>query len=105
MLSPYPPTVELRSQKTWIWWMLRLRRLFRPDLWTFLGCAAMACPAHADADDYGPTNRGWNGLSELTAIARSAGVDVRVAQRIDLHALTPKDGLLIVYPTDAPPRP
>ena len=60
--------------------------------------------ARADGDDYLPTNRSWNGLSDLIAVAREAGVDVRTGPRIDLAAVRSSDGLLLVYPLQDPPR-
>lgn len=61
-------------------------------------------PAGADGDDYGPANRSWNGLSELVAVAREAGIEVRSGARVDLAAVKPSDGLLLVYPRNPPPR-
>ncbi|MFI5306754.1 MAG: DUF4350 domain-containing protein [Polyangiales bacterium] len=60
--------------------------------------------ARADASDYGPDNRGWNGASELLAIAQQTGIEVRAQERIDLASLRPTDGLLVLYPRHAPPR-
>jgi hypothetical protein len=74
-------------------------------IWPSLGCLLwLAAPAAADGTDYGLDDPGWSGLSELLAIARTEGIDVIAPRRIDLGALRPRDGLLIIYPSLAPPR-
>ena len=60
--------------------------------------------ARAEGADYGPSNHSWNGLSDLVAVAREAGTEVRTGPRIDLAAVKPSDGLLLVYPRNPPPR-
>jgi hypothetical protein len=72
--------------------------------WLALEAAALAPAARADADDYGPANRSWNGLSELVVVAREAGIEVHAGPRIDLAAVRPSDGMLLVYPRSPPPR-
>jgi hypothetical protein len=74
-------------------------------MWTLGICLALPGVVQADADDYVVGNSGWNGLSELLVIARDAGIDVRALPRIDLHSISPRDGVLIVYPSQPPPRP
>ncbi len=71
------------------------------------GCLA-ALPSRALAGenpgDYALGAHAWNGLAQLLAVAAESGVEVRTPARIDLSALTARDGLLLVYPTAAPPR-
>ncbi len=80
------------AEKVWIWWSVLL-------------AASLVGTHHARADtgDYALDNQGWNGLSELLSIARGAGLELRVPHRIDLAALRPGDGLLLVYPAEPPP--
>jgi hypothetical protein len=63
-----------------------------------------ASSARAQDSDYAVSNRAWNGLSELIAIAREAKVDVQVGARIDLHGVKARDGMLVIYPQEALPR-
>jgi len=55
-------------------------------------------PARADTD-YDPASESWNGLSQLVQAARDTGVRVDTPQRLDVGTLTPRDALLLVYPT------
>jgi hypothetical protein len=68
--------------------------------------AARTGPARADEDrgDYALDGSGWNGLAELLAVAAESGIEVRAPARIELSALTARDGLLLVYPVAPPPR-
>jgi hypothetical protein len=54
--------------------------------------------AHAAPFDWG--GRDWEGAADLVEIARSELGSARVvlAQRLDLHALTPNDGVLLLHP-------
>jgi hypothetical protein len=69
-----------------------------------LSAALTSAKASADGDDYAASNQSWNGLSQLVALAREAGIDVQVGSRIDLAAVKPGDGVLLVYPRSPPPR-
>ena len=58
------------------------------------------CGEAARADtDYDPASESWNGLSQLVQAARDTGVRVDTPRRLDVGTLTPRDGLLLVYPT------
>jgi hypothetical protein len=57
----------------------------------------------AAAGDFVTTNAQWNGLSELLEVADEQDAPVEVVSRLDLGTLSPADGLLIVYPTEALP--
>ena len=59
--------------------------------------------SRAEDTDYAPANQRWNGLSQLLAIARQSGTDVRAPARMNLGALRSEDGLLVVYPVQALP--
>lgn len=54
--------------------------------------------ARADTD-YDPASEAWNGLSQLVQAARDTGVRVDTPDRLDIGTLTPRDALLVVYPT------
>jgi hypothetical protein len=103
MVSKHRPTIQNQSEIIWIWRNLRL--WLRISWFPLSFIATGPALVRAQADDYVVSNRGWNGLSELLVIARDAGIDVRTPQRIDLHAISPRDGVLIVYPSQPPPRP
>jgi len=50
--------------------------------------------------DYDANSRAWNGLSELRALATSAGLTVEAASDVTWESLSPdKDVLYILYPT------
>ncbi len=69
-----------------------------------LAAIAAAEPAVARADDdYDPASRSWNGLSRVVALAADEGVVLEAPDRIDLGALSPADGILLVYPDDELP--
>ncbi len=62
--------------------------------------ALAAAPAHATVRDYDPDNPEWTGLSELSALARNAGLTIEPTDHADWEKLDPaKDVLVIVYPT------
>lgn len=54
--------------------------------------------ARADTD-YDPSSDAWNGLSQLVQAARDTGVRVDTPERLDIGTLSPRDALLIVYPS------
>ena len=58
---------------------------------------AMAGAARAD-DDYDPRSREWNGLARLVDLARDEGAVIETPSELDLGALSPEDGVLLVYP-------
>lgn len=53
--------------------------------------------------DFATTNIQWNGLSDVLAVAAEEDAELVVTSRLDLGTLTPRDGLLVVYPTEALP--
>lgn len=75
----------------------------------FLGvtAAALWIPAdvQADKDDYSVDSGAWNGLKDLVTIARAAGLSLETPSSLDLSLLNARDGLLLLYPTEPPPRP
>lgn len=54
------------------------------------------------AEDITADNHGWNGLSELLAIAAQEGDTTRLS-RVDVSHLSNEDGLLIVHPVEPLP--
>jgi hypothetical protein len=54
--------------------------------------------AWAEESDYRPENEGWNGLSELFTIARTAGVRPEMRAELPWDELGPDDGIAIIYP-------
>src|SRR5215470_16728315 len=54
--------------------------------------------ALAEESDYRPENEGWNGLSELFAAARTAGVRPEMRAELPWDELSPDDGVAIIYP-------
>jgi hypothetical protein len=82
-------------------------RLARPDLrrafgaafrlLTFSGLVLVLSQSRVEAEEITADNPGWNGLSELLAIAEQEG-DTTRASRVDVSQLSPDDGLLIVHP-------
>jgi hypothetical protein len=54
--------------------------------------------ALAEESDYRPENEGWNGLSELFAAARTAGVRPEMRAELPWDELGPDDGVAIIYP-------
>jgi hypothetical protein len=68
--------------------------------------AALVCgrSASGQAGDFSPESAAWNGLTELVALAREQGVDLRVTSQVELSTLRPGDGVLLVHPTRPPPR-
>src|SRR5258708_5710113 len=58
--------------------------------------------AKADESDYRPENPGWNGLSDLFALARTVGLRPEMRAAIEWGELGPDDGLVIVYPRVEP---
>lgn len=49
--------------------------------------------------DYGLENRGWNGLSRFTALAKALGYELEPRVGVDYGALGPTDRLIVLYPT------
>ncbi len=67
--------------------------------------AGSGATARADELDYRAENGGWNGLSELFALARGDGRAIEVGSAIDWDHLGPQDILLLMYPrSDVDPR-
>lgn len=66
--------------------------------------SAWQAAVRADAVDYSPAERGWNGLSTLQEIATEAGIELLVPNQLQLDELTASDGILIVHPTQPLPR-
>ncbi len=65
----------------------------------WLAGIALLVPAWAQAaPDYGPTNRDWNGLTELVEVAALEGVELEVARSVDVDRLGPGDALFVLYP-------
>lgn len=62
--------------------------------------ALIGAPSRASAaeTDYLPDNRGWNGLSELTSLARGMQLSVELVGELAWNRLGERDVLLIVYP-------
>src|SRR5262249_47658514 len=54
--------------------------------------------AWAEESDYRPENEGWNGLSELFAAARTAGVRPEMRAELPWDELGRDDGVAIIYP-------
>ena len=69
-----------------------------------LGWSAHPRAAVAQSDDYALAGRAWNGLAQLLAAAAETGVEVRSPARLELSALSARDGLLLIYPVAPPPR-
>lgn len=64
---------------------------------------ASMCPGMVRAqDDFVPSNEGWNGLSELLAIAAEEDIDVEVVDRLDVGTLDRDAALLIIGPHEEP---
>ena len=63
-------------------------------------CLAIPRPAAAD---YGLDDGAWNGGRDLIGAAEAAGVTLDSPAVIDVDALEPSDGLLIVHPTRSLP--
>lgn len=82
--------------------VIRLAALFVGAVWAALGPPG-AVAAQTEAD-YGLTSDAWNSLTELIRLGPSSGARVTATTRVDLSSLSPRDGLLIVFPTEQPPR-
>lgn len=79
--------------------------LFAGTVWGALGLTAVVASAAAQSQqDYAVTSDAWNSLTELIRLGPAAGVDVQPRTRLDLATLGPRDGVLIVFPSDGPPR-
>ena len=65
---------------------------------TALVVLVLAGVARADESDYRPENPEWNGLSELFAVARSAGVRPEMRAELPWDELGVDDGVAIIYP-------
>ena len=50
------------------------------------------------ADDFGPANQGWNGLTYLLETASEADVDVQIAATLDFSRLDASEVLIVVAP-------
>ena len=64
--------------------------------------ATLCVPAGGSAEqppgeDYAPSERSWNGLSDFAALARAEGMDVVATQKLDWQELRPTD---VVFPPD-----
>lgn len=55
----------------------------------------------ARAQNFSPTNTGWQGLSDFVSAAQEQDVEVNISDALDWSALSPKDVLLFVHPTSA----
>jgi hypothetical protein len=68
-----------------------------------LALLLVATPAWAQTqppgEDFGPSERAWNGLSDFAALARAEGFDVVGRSQLDWAELRPTDVVLIFYPT------
>jgi hypothetical protein len=64
--------------------------------------ALVPAAAAADENDYRPENEDWNGLSELFAIARSAGLRPEMRAEIAWDQVGEDDGVAILYPRVQP---
>jgi hypothetical protein len=64
----------------------------------------MAVTSSAQDGEYAIRNENWNGLSQFVALARAAGVTVQAPERLEMSALQPSDGLLVVFPGSVLPR-
>jgi hypothetical protein len=81
--------------------ILRVWRITKAALalaFAALALAFMAPPAYAAPFDW--TGRDWEGCAELVDLARSelGPTRVVVTSRLDLHALQPNDGVVIIHP-------
>jgi hypothetical protein len=87
-------------------WVTRNGALFAGAVWAALGMTAVvAAVVAAEAQgDYGVISDAWNSLTELVRLGRASGAPVTATTRLDLSKLTPRDGLLVVFPSDEPPR-
>ena len=66
--------------------------------------AGLGWPARVAAQaDYAVESDAWNSLSELLRLGRVSGLPITAASQLNLADLTPRDGLLIVFPEDEPP--
>jgi hypothetical protein len=66
-------------------------------LW-LMGAAQIAA-----AEDVSAAEHGWNGLFQLTALARVAGANTHSPKRLDVSLLTAQDALILVHPEGALP--
>jgi hypothetical protein len=71
-------------------------------LLTFSGLVLVLSQSMVWAEDITADNRGWNGLSELLAIAAQEG-DTTRPSRVDVSHLSADDGLLIIHPVQPLP--
>lgn len=71
-------------------------------LLSFSGLVLVLSQSRVSAEEITADNRGWNGLSELLAIAAQEGDTTRVS-RVDVSHLSPEDGLLIIHPVQPLP--
>lgn len=76
--------------------------LFAGAVWAGLG-ATVTAAAQSEAD-YGTKSDAWNSLTELIRLGSASGAQVVATTRLDLSALSPRDAILIVFPSDEPPR-
>jgi len=87
------------------WPIVLAYRAFTVGLLAGAVWAGLCRPAPAAAQaEYSVTSDAWNGLSTLLALGRAGGLPITAPSRLSLSDLTPRDGLLIVFPQDAPPR-
>ena len=61
--------------------------------------AAAPAAAQTSGEDYSPSERAWNGLSDFAALARAEGFDVVARQTLAWDELRSTDVVLLLYPT------
>lgn len=64
-----------------------------------VGTQVSAQDTELKAGDYGLENDEWNGLADFIRLAKARDFELRPAAGVDYAKLTPKDRLVIVYPT------
>jgi hypothetical protein len=86
--------------------VIRNALLFAGAVWAALGMTAVvaAVVAAQTQPDYGVMSDAWNSLTELVRLGRASGASVTATTRLDLAKLTSRDGVLVVFPSEEPPR-
>lgn len=63
-----------------------------------IGAFAIAPAAWAELIDYEPSSDDWTGLSRMTDVARTLGIELEHADSLDFRTLTPERPIFIIYP-------
>lgn len=97
-----------RTEKLGISWAHRIGQAPRGVLVGLIAgavCAGLVNPAPVAAqEDYALESDAWNSLSGLLRLGRQGGLPIAASSRLSLSELTPRDGLLIIFPQNEPPK-